>query len=164
MSKAKVNNPTKWTDRERLEFLDSPEFQAFLDKNAIQEKARTRKTKIAWDKWKKEFIKNVIKKNKFDKWMDRLKKAHNNSYKMRLMNKGIEPHPNRNLYRTFSFAEEHGKKVNPRRKLDEITPNEFTSSLVEYCGYYFHRIHGQGVGFKVLKATKNGKAQDFISI
>lgn len=162
---AKANNPTKeWTHKERLEFFDSPEFKAMLDKVAIRKKARKRRARLDWDKWEKEFTKNIIKKGKFDEWMDRLKKAHNESYKKKLMSKGKEPHPNKNLYRTFSFAQDNGEKVNLRRKLDENTPNKFTSSLVEYSGYYFHVIHGQGVGFKVLKGTKNGKAENFISI
>ncbi|MBP6854642.1 MAG: hypothetical protein KBD26_00785 [Candidatus Pacebacteria bacterium] len=152
------------TASKALDFLDSPEAQKMFNRIAAQEKARKRRAKIAWDKWEKEFTKNIIKKGKFNEWMDRLKKAHNKSYKMRLMSKGIEPHPNKNLYRTFYFAQDNGKEVNLRRKLDKYTPNEFTTSLVEYNGYYFHIIHGQGVGFKVLKATKNGKAEDFISI
>lgn len=163
MSKNK-NKRTLRTDKERLEFIKSPEFNVMLDKYAVQEKARKRRARLDWDNWEKEFIKNVIKKDRFDEWMDRLRKAHGESYKRRLMSKGIEPHPNKNLYRTFSFAQDNGEKVNLRRKLDENTPSKFTSSLVEYSGYYFHVIHGQGVGFKVLKATKNGKAEDFISI
>ncbi|QQR76812.1 hypothetical protein IPJ63_00900 [Candidatus Nomurabacteria bacterium] len=147
-----------------LDFLDSPEGQKALRKILSLEKARKRRARLDWDNWEKEFIKNVIKKDRFDEWMDRLRKAHNESYKRRLMSKGIEPHPNKNLYRTFYFAQDNGKEVNLRRKLDKYTPNEFTTSLVEYNGYYFHIIHGQGVGFKVLKATKNGKAEDFISI
>lgn len=162
---AKVSNPTKWTDKERLEFIKSPEFNVMLDKYAVQEKARKRRAKIAWDKWQREFIKNVIKKGKFDEWMSKMVKDHNDSYKMRLMSKSIQPHPNRNLSRTFSFAAERGSKIKSKRKLNKNTPNEFTTSLVEYCGYYFHIVHGQGVGYSVLKKDKKGgKIENIINL
>jgi hypothetical protein len=85
-------------------------------------------------------------------FIDKLISKHDEAYRDRIYNKGIEPHPNHLMNLLFQTAFEFA--TDQAEPLDEFA-QMFASETVNYRGYFFGHIYGQGTVARIHSSQKN---------
>lgn len=84
-------------------------------------------------------------------FIDKLISKHDGAYRDRMYSRGIMPHPNHVMSFLFDLAFERANaQVEP---IDEFA-RSFPSETVEYRGYFFGHIHGQGTVSRIHSPSK----------
>lgn len=131
---------------ERLrDFTDSPEGDAWIKSRIREQEIHNRRVKAL------EARLSSLSDEEFAEFIDKLIKKHDDAYEDRMYSKGIQPHPNRLMSLLFSVAfDKVDRTVEP---IDEFAES-FPSHTVEYRGFYFGTILGQGTVSRIHSPQK----------
>lgn len=127
------------------EFFDSEEGQEYIAnqqrKNEIHQ-ARLEKFHLHL---------STLSDEEFSRFIDKLIAKHDDAYRDRIWNKRIEPHPNHLMTLLFDTAfEQASSMIEPFDEFAQI----FSSATVEYRGFYFGCVHGQGSVSQIFSPQK----------
>lgn len=118
------------------EYLDSPEGRAHVKEyfgKLAEQQALKRKRFEKLDEW--------LKHNSFDMLLYRLILEHDDKYREKCYDRGVEPHMNNVLSFVFDYACNRGKQL---EKIPKDLECDFPQAVYEFRGYYFEIIWGQG--------------------
>ena len=85
-------------------------------------------------------------------FIDKLIAKHDEAYKDKLYRQHVQPHPNRLMNLLFHTAFEFA--TDQAEPLDEFA-QMFASETVNYRGYFFGHIYGQGTVARIHSSQKN---------
>jgi hypothetical protein len=103
----------------------------------IENLTKKREIQLKWY----ECFDNWLKQNDFDNLLLKVILKHDDEYRERCYNKGIEPYPNNILELIFDYVVEH---CEPLKKVHKAIQSNFYNHVFKFKGYYFQIIMGQG--------------------
>lgn len=119
-----------------IDWLNSDEGRAKAEEFAkeLAEKRKIKKKRFdRFEAW--------LEKNDFDSLIYRLIHEHDDDYFDKCYHQGFEPFPNNKLQFVFDYVFERGSKP---KKIPKKLECDFANAVVEFKGYYFQIIWGQG--------------------
>ena len=126
------------------EFMNSEEGELWLEEQSRKAKLKNERILKLHERL------SSLSDEEFSQFIGKLISKHDDAYEDRMYSQGIMPHPNRLLSLAFDVAIEIGVTVEP---FDEF-PQIFPSDTVEYRGFYFEYVYGQGTVSRIYSPEK----------
>ena len=126
------------------EFMNSEEGERWLEEQSRRARLKNERIRKLHERL------SSLSDEEYAQFIDKLISKHDDAYKDRMYSQRIQPHPNMLLSLVFDVAIEIGVPVEP---FDEF-PQIFPSDTVDYRGFYFEYVYGQGTVSRIYSPQK----------